>query len=299
MKSDIMDCMEYIAPEFIAEAEEYSASERSKSHYYVIPVAAACAALIFTVNHFTATESIREPEIDNSVLNEVTETCMTYAETACVTSADFSENKPEKIQTTVTKAFSSKPESKAESSVYTPLLVSDFPLVTAAQVTKAKTSDTTAAKFTVSGIVSTETFSAVTPVTLPADTEISEYTKPETTIEKTAAMGGVVFPEETVMPADDYQYMSYSDFGYLRNDLCLISDEEPGEKLDVRIYEDINSAFSYASSAYSLNEISTESILLVKTQKNMVYRIYINRFLTDEEKNPILEKIKLLYETTV
>jgi len=292
LKSDIMDCMEYIAPEFIAEAEEYSASERSKSHYYVIPVAAACAALIFTVNHFTAPESIREPETDNSVLNEVTETCMTYAETACVTSADFSENKPEKIQTTVTKAFSSKPESKAESSVYTPLLVSDFPLVTAAQVTAAKTTDTVSATVTDASIVST-----VTPVTLPSDTGMPEYIKPETTIEKTAAMGGVVFPEETVMPADDYQFMIYQDFGYVRSDLCLISDDEPGEKLNVRIFEDINSAFSYDSAAYSLMEISSDSVLLIKTQKEGVYRIYVNRFLSEDEKNSVLETIRLIFET--
>jgi len=69
------------------DTEEIKSENKNHSVFYVIPVAAACAALVFTVNHFTNPKNIGNPEVYNSGTNETT--TITSVETSLKIENDY------------------------------------------------------------------------------------------------------------------------------------------------------------------------------------------------------------------
>lgn len=85
-KFDFIDAVNLVDDDLLLEAENYRAdkpvtSEMSdiqpekksrSSAFYIIPAAAACAAVILTVNHLTSPENAGKPQIDNLPVSEAT-----------------------------------------------------------------------------------------------------------------------------------------------------------------------------------------------------------------------------------
>lgn len=178
-----------------ARPKQYSEKKNLKKPFFLwlIPSFAACIALIIIVNHFTDMKNLKSPEVEISVVSEVTTTAVSDAKTNIETTVPTSKRESEKILTTDSSVDTTKTVTTTELSEITTsknlhVLTSiseissvlDTPVITASVQETPTFSSTSVTTVSVPAQEEIPTFSSDTvttvSVTLPTTSETSSVT---------------------------------------------------------------------------------------------------------------------------
>lgn len=281
---------------FIEEAEEYgkeniipaneipSEPKNNKRLFYIFPVAAACAALVLTVNHFTDFRKNGEPDIDNSIVCEVT--ASDISDTVSTNIASVSESE---INSTVSSKSTSSPVntmpfentssrySSYVTSASNALLSSDFSSETTKE-SSSEINETSAEKIE-------NTFVSDSTANIETTIESREYitSPPEThKVEKPVAGGGF---KSIISAEDNVKYLNYG--------LFSISVEYISKEVTENFILDDYNIVVYSINPDVFDEQYINVVFIVKdeTEESGLCNVYINESYSYNESQIILNKL--------